>query len=766
MKKKLLSLLAISGLFALSAAAQETFKDGIYTYTTTGATTVELTKADSKDANNVEFTSYTIPAEATNADKTYTVTSIGDGVFNYKKAETVTLPETIESLGVQSMALKNMKTITLPSKLKVIGGYAFYGAGLTTVEIPASVKEIGNSAFATCKSLTSITFNDGLETLGGSAFYNSGLTSVTLPESLTEIGKSLFLKCKSLTSVKLPSKLSVLPAGVFNDCSMLTEIDIPAGVKEIGDECFLNCTALTKVKISALVEKLGTSVFAKTALTAIDIDPANPYFHLVDGVLYDTKNRLLYAVPMKGVTEVTVNSKCIGINGGAFWGSEVAKVTLPDGMLAIDNYAFCQSALAEINFPKTLTFIGEQGFAATQLTTLTLPENMPYVYDGAFAGCEKLTTLTIPSGVRLIYNHAFHNNKALTSVTCLGATAPDIDDFYEDYDCPFYGISSTTPLYIPKGTTESYKAAGWGSYFKLTEGDNTVLTYSTATPSHGATLAKNAEMKVDIVFNEDVTIVQNKPAVFLREGSELSGATIDPDDSWKAVKGDNAKTLRIWASDYDGFIQTFSPKQDTKYYLIIPAGVVKNAAGDLNEKIVLVWNGPAAPKPINVVSTTPANGAELAAGWTDMAFNVTFDSEFTILDYGPDAVLTEIKGDTEKKITPDVSWKAVKGDDANTLRIWAADYDGFIQTFKVQEGYTYRMEIPAGIVQNADGSKNEKIVIEVSGPEASAISGIAAGESVKAEARYNINGQRLNARQKGINIVRMSDGKTVKVVVK
>lgn len=139
---------------------------------------------------------------------------------------------------------------------------------------------------------------------------------------------------------------------------------------------------------------------------------------------------------------------------------------------------------------------------------------------------------------------------------------------------------------------------------------------------------------------------------------------------------------------------------------------------------------------------------------------------FTIIDYGPDAVLTEIKGDTEKKITPDDSWKAVKGDDANTLRIWAADYDGFIQTFKVQEGYTYRMEIPAGIVQNADGSKNEKIVIEVSGPEASAISGIAAGESVKAEARYNINGQRLNARQKGINIVRMSDGKTVKVVVK
>lgn len=699
--------------------------------------------------------------------KNYNVTSIGDRVFQYSSAATITLPETIESIGMQSFSsTSNLKSITLPSKLSYIGGYAFNSSGLTSIEIPASVKEIGGSAFFTCKSLKSITFNEGLEKIGTSAFYNSAITGATLPESLTELGDKAFLKCGSLTSVKLPSGLKRLGMGTFNECPLLSSIDIPSGVTEIGDECFLGCASLQSITIPAGVEKIGTGIIAKTSVATISVDAANSNFHIVNGALYNAKNTLLYAVPMKGVTELSVNAKCIGINGGAFWGSEVAKVTLPEGMLAIDDYAFCQSALAEINFPKTLTYIGIQGFAATQLTEVTLPENMPYVYDGAFAGCEKMTSLTIPSGVKLIQNHAFHNNKALTSVTCLGATAPEIDDVYEEYDSPFYGVSSSTPLYVPKGSTSSYKEEGWGSYFTITEGDKGVLAVVSTSPENGAQLSKYAEMKAEVVFGEDITIVQGKPAVFLREGSELSGAVIEPDDAWYAVKGDNSKTLRVWAADYDSYTMTFSPKQDTKYYLIIPAGVVKNAAGELNEKIVIELNGPTAPKPLTVVSTTPANGAILPAGWTDMAFNITFDSDITILDYGPDAVLR--KGDLENgtKIEPDLSWKSVKGDNDQTLRIWASDYDYMVQQFKVEADTKYYMVIPAGIVKNADDARNEEIVIELNGPTTSAISGVGAENGISESARYNVNGQRLSAKQKGVNIVRMSDGSTMKVYVK
>lgn len=765
MKKNLLSLTLMLGLCAASASAQETFKQDVFTYTTTGENTVELTKADSKDAANEKILIYTVPATVTEGEKTYNVTSIGENAFKWSYATTITLPDGIEKFGNSAFSSSEaLVNINMPANLKTIDKYAFSSTGIKSIEIPASVKEIGYSAFFTCKSLTSITLHEGLEKIGGSAFYKCALKNVVLPESVTDIEAKAFYNCADLESITLPSSLTILNTGTFLDCAKLKSIEIPAGVKEIGEECFLRCSALTEIKISATVEKIGTGVFAKTSITSFNVDPANKYFHVVDGVLYDINNHLLYAVPMKGKTEVKVDSKCIGINGGAFWGSEVAKVTLPEGLLAIDAYAFCQSALAEINFPKTITYIGEQGFAATHLKEVTLPENMPYVYDGAFAGIEELTNLTIPSGVKIIGNHAFHNCKNLSSVTSLGATAPEIDDVYEDYDSPFWGISESTPLYIPKGSTASYKQAGWNSYFNLTETDKGVLTPVSMTPDNGTKLSKYADMKVDIVFSEDITIVNDTPDVFMREGSEMSGATIDAENSWRANNGDNNQTLRIWASDLDGFPQTFTPKAETKYYIIIPAGVVKNAAGDMNEKIVVEWVGPDAPKVLKVVSTSPVNGEDMTAGLKDMTFDITFESDITILDYGPDVTLTEINGDTQKKITPDYSWKAVKNGD-NTLRIWGSDYDSHPMTYQVKENCTYRLVIPAGIVQNADKAKNEEIIIEWNGPVANSIDGINADNS-EPKAYYNINGQHLSSKQKGLNIVRMANGKTVKVMVK
>jgi len=767
MKKKILSLLVLSGIAVLGTRAQTEFKSGIFKFTTTGPSTVEVSGADSKDANGNTYTTYTIPATVEEGGVKYSVTAIGEGAFRWSNATSITLPESIETIKMQAFGSStNLTSINMPEKLVTIGDYAFSSTGLTSLTLPAGVQEIGNNAFFTCKALESITLNDGLKRIGTSAFYKSGIKSIVLPESLEELGAKAFLFCDKLASVNLPSGIKVLGDGTFYGCKVLSSITLPEGITEIGEECFLECAALESISIPSTVEKIARCFIANSGVTSITVDAANNNFKILDGVLYDKDTRLLYAVPMKGVTEVVVNNKCIGINGGAFWGSAVKKVTLPDGMLAIDDYAFCQSDLAEINFPNTITFIGEQGFAATKLTDVTLPANMPYVYDGAFAGCESMTSLTIPSGVKMIYNHAFHDNKNLQSVTILGAAAPQIDDVYEDYDSPFFGISKSTPLYVPKGSTQSYKTEGWDRYFTITESALGVLGYASINPDNGTQLGKNAEIKVEVTFGEDVTIVNDRPEAFLREGSEVAGATINPDEAWHAVYGNDKKTLCVWASDYDGYTMWFSPKQDMEYYMIIPAGVVKNAAGELNEKIVIKWNGPAAPKPLQVVSTNPENGATLTAGWTDMSFDITFDSDITILDYGPDATLRKNDKDNGPKITPDLQWKAVKGDNDQTLRLWASDYDGFIQQFKVEENTKYYMTIPAGIVKSADDARNEEIVIELNGPAPTAINGVAEGDGAKESARYNLNGQKLSAKQRGVNIVRMSDGSTIKVYVK
>ena len=80
--------------------------------------------------------------------------------------------------------------------------------GLTSVTIPNSVTTIGTSAFEGCKGLTSVTIPNSVTTIGEEAFFGcKGLTSVTIPNSVTTIDEEAFASCSGLTSVTIPTVL-------------------------------------------------------------------------------------------------------------------------------------------------------------------------------------------------------------------------------------------------------------------------------------------------------------------------------------------------------------------------------------------------------------------------------------------------------------------------------------------------------------------------------------------------------------------------------
>ena len=604
MKKRF--LLSMMALASLCAGAQECAIGGLkYAVTDAKLRTAQVVD----EVSGSDATSYVIPATVSIDGADYTVTSIGESAFAWSEATSVTLPETVDTLYYGAFRSSGLASVSLPEGLKYIGDYAFNSTKLTSIEIPASVEAIGNSAFFTCNSLASVKFGEGLKTIGTSAFYKCPLTGVTLPQSLEKLGAKAFLNCAKLETVKLPSGLAKLDDGTFNGCASLKSVELPAALKAIGDEVFCNCSALAAISIPAGVDTIGTGVIARTGVAAISVDAANKSFHVSDGCLYSADNRMLYAVPMKGTDKVNVSIRCIGINGGAFWGSEVKRVTLPKGMLAIDDYAFCQSALETVNFPASLVYIGEQGFADTKLSgELRLPDNMPYILDGAFAGNKNVTSVVIPSAVKAVYPHAFNGCTALASVTCLGSSAPSIEDVYEEYDNPFYNCPATTVV-VPSGSASSYRANYWSDYFTIDESGAAVFKYESTSPADGSFYtSKWAEMVFDVVFSEPVTIVKSTPEAFLRVGGELGGTVLEPDDCWNATTGGNKNTLRVWGSDYDMYTMSFQVDPEKTYTMVIPAGVVKNAAGELNERIVINVKG-SNPTAVDFV---PASGASAA----------------------------------------------------------------------------------------------------------------------------------------------------------
>lgn len=628
MNKTLLSTIALAAISLVTYAENigETITSNGLKYKVTSATTVEVQEETG------EADAYDIPATVTGADnKEYTVNAIGENAFYYSHAKSVKLPETIEVIKKAAFKSSAVAEINLPGNLKSIGSYAFNGAAITSIEIPASVERINDHAFfgsTSKRTLKSVKFNEGLKYIGQAAFWAHGFTSVEIPASVDTIASTAFCggyqfsENKTLTTVTFKEGVKFIGSAAFGYNQVLNDITLPNSLVEVGKELFINNIGMTSINIPASLETIGDCFIAGTNVSNITLDAANKYFVKQNNVIYTKGYTVLQLAPVKGITTLTVNNKCIGIAGGAFWGSEIQSIMLPDGLVAIGYGAFLGSQLNKINWPHKLIWIGEQAFANTQFTTLTMPESFPAINDGAFASCMKLTTLTIPSGIKEIYNHAFHNCKNLTTVVAEGSTAPTLMEAYESYDEAFYGIASSATITVPKGAKSSYSEQGYDNYFSIKESEAGTLGVVSTDKADGATLGQYAAFSIKITFDEPVEVLKENPDVIVRVGTggsqnpvySLSSKIVEPEGEWTVTK-ENATTVHVWGSDYDGYTSAFLPEDDIHYF-IIPSGIVKGTTtGEKNEQIIvrLYKTAPTAIGNLYEGTATVVNNGEVVA---------------------------------------------------------------------------------------------------------------------------------------------------------
>ena len=200
--KKLAPLFALFALLGLTSACTQGEKHGFYAVAPSGQTlyytvtssalphTVSVTRPDTSYSDDTRPTgSLTIPSTVTYSGRTYSVTAIGDGTFEY---------------------CYGLTSVTIPNSVTAIGGKAFYDCeGLTSVTIPNSVTAIGGKAFVNCRGLTSVTIPNSVTTIGDDAFSGcKNLTSLTIPNSVTSIGYEAFSGCSGLTSLTIPNSVT------------------------------------------------------------------------------------------------------------------------------------------------------------------------------------------------------------------------------------------------------------------------------------------------------------------------------------------------------------------------------------------------------------------------------------------------------------------------------------------------------------------------------------------------------------------------------
>lgn len=305
--------------------------------------------------------------------------------------------------------------------------------------VPDTVRIIGEGAFEDSR-IESIDLPQGLSVIEDDAFACSAIRSIEMPDTVTQIGRMAFWSCKELEHVRLSTELTKIPEQVFTYCFKLKELDIPPNVKailysslawnydlkqlklhdgleEIVDEgpMFMESGQLREIILPKTLKKVPGGVFNYSPyIKEFRLDPANPYFSIIEGALCSKDGKVLYSVPdfYRTVCEV------------------------PDGIEVI-----AERALAF--FPR--------------LHKIALPSSLKIIELRVFQGCDALETILIPVGVAKVHIDAFLFCK-LRLIVMEGECPPEMIGDIKHEDSRYNHVT----LLVPRNAVKIYKnAPGW-----------------------------------------------------------------------------------------------------------------------------------------------------------------------------------------------------------------------------------------------------------------------------------------------------------------
>lgn len=190
---------------------------------------------------------------------------------------TLSYPASLTQLGSAFAGCTGLTgNIYLPAGLTMLGSGVFCGCtGLTgTVTIPSAITEIGSDVFSGCTGLTGVQFHNNITRIGASAFYHTGITSLTLPTALTYLGNTAFKWNANLTgTVTIPSGITTLNSGVFQDCTGLTGVVFNESITTIKERAFQDCSGLTgALIIPASVTTIEGGAFSGTGYSSLNLN--------------------------------------------------------------------------------------------------------------------------------------------------------------------------------------------------------------------------------------------------------------------------------------------------------------------------------------------------------------------------------------------------------------------------------------------------------------------------------------------------------------
>ena len=349
----------------------------------------------------------------------------------------IILPSTIKSIDHFALSYESVKSIALPEGLETIGQYAFAATGISSIAFPSTVRSIGESCLADTRNLNEITVNEAnpYYTAVDGVLYDKdisnlikvtvGHTSLSIPKTVKTIDSNAINQTNMRTLI-IPNTVEYLKRYAIRNNEKLKTLVIGSSVKEIGFPSITGNPVLKSVfsrnpepvelsegdmfvigqdSIPTLFVPEGSSqkyaatkgwdVFTNIreySLAGIDTysGEASAASVVVDGLAYDLNKQEM--------TATVVTDSYMGENGSTNLCDPYSGSIVVPEEITVDG----------VTYP--VTELGECCFTMRKIDSITLPSTLKKINYRGLSSVWGLKSITIPASVEEIESSAFTLN--------------------------------------------------------------------------------------------------------------------------------------------------------------------------------------------------------------------------------------------------------------------------------------------------------------------------------------------------------------------
>lgn len=246
---------------------------------------------------------------------------------------------------------------------------------------------------------TNVIVKEDITTICTLAFANTPVQKVQLPSTLTTIRYGAFQNCTALKQITLPKSMTFIEGGAFQNCSVLSSILVPQNVTYLGASAFSGCTSLTSATLPEAITRISSGLFENCS----------------------------------SLTTVQASSALTSIGSRAFAEtSALSSFTFPQTLTAVGAESFTGSGIVTANLPQSVTYLGAGAFAdCTKLVYAQVPAAIQAIRERTFRNCTELKNVSIPEGIRYIGVAAFQNDVSLQTVDFAQSLLTICDNAFE-----------------------------------------------------------------------------------------------------------------------------------------------------------------------------------------------------------------------------------------------------------------------------------------------------------------------------------------------